>query len=143
MGRSAGRSGLGRLELRGAERYRVGFGTLSLSPGWMVSDPLSPGFICRTVLMFTPNHVQTPARVSATLDPLPAGAAPGPLTVYTQQLAVPAQGVRRLIRAAVAPGGHVAVGAAVGLGGAEWNHGSPRWCSIQAKGPDPAAGAGG
>ena len=40
------------------------------------------GFICRTVARSTPKKVTMPERVSATFDPLPAGAGPGPRTVY-------------------------------------------------------------
>jgi hypothetical protein len=67
----------------GPGRYLVGDGILSWSPGLIVLPPLRYGFICRTVARSTPKKVTMPERVSATFDPLPAGAGPGPRTVYT------------------------------------------------------------
>jgi hypothetical protein len=55
-----------------------------------------------------------PPSVSATGEPLPLGAGPGPRTTYIQQLGSPVHGTSRFMREAVAPGGQVTDGSGVG-----------------------------
>jgi hypothetical protein len=62
-----------------AGRQRVGGGILSSSPGRIPFA--AQGFISMTVSTLTPNQAQMPCRLSATEDPLPLGAGPGPRTV--------------------------------------------------------------